>query len=86
MPELALEVGVFPKPPPEEKPKIEPKLGKFVADRSQADEKARIVALFKEYTDRGKVPSTMIAPFVKELFKPFEKNIPKAEVEHLLRD
>ncbi len=54
-------------------PKIEPKMGKFVADRGQADEKTRIVGLFKEFCDRGKVPLSMLSSLIKEIFKPVEK-------------
>ena len=56
-------------------PKIAPKMGKFVADRGTADEKARVVGLFKEFCDRGKVPLSMLPPLVKELFKPIEKEL-----------
>ena len=64
-------------------PRIEPKMGKFVVDRAQAEEKSRVVSLFKEFTDRGKVPLPMIAPLVKELFKPVEKES-KTLAAHLL--
>ena len=49
-------------------PKVAPKLGKFVADREKADEQLRITNLFKEFADRGKIPSNMLALFVKDLF------------------
>ena len=49
-------------------PKTAPKLGKFVADREKADEQMRVVKLFKEFADRGKVPTTMVPHLVKELF------------------
>ena len=50
-------------------PKHAPKLGKFVADREQADESLRIVNIFKEYAERGKVPERHVARFTKELFE-----------------
>lgn len=50
-------------------PSIQPKMGKFVADRAQADEQVRVVGLFKEFSDRGKVPEKMIPLLIKELFK-----------------
>jgi chemotaxis protein histidine kinase CheA len=50
-------------------PKVAPKMGKFVADRGKADESLRVVALFKEFTDRGKVPVALLPQLVKELFK-----------------
>ena len=50
-------------------PKHAPKLGKFVADREQADESLRIVNLFKEFAERGKVPERHVALFIKDLFK-----------------
>ena len=58
-------------------PKIEPKLGKFVADKAQIDEKARIVALHKECAERGKVPANMLPMLIKDLFKPIEKEFKK---------
>ena len=58
-------------------PKIEPKLGKFVADKAQIDEKARIVALHKDCAERGKVPANMLPMLIKDLFKPIEKEFKK---------
>ena len=48
-------------------PKNAPKLGKFVADREQADETLRIVNLFKEFAERGKVPERHVRPLLLRL-------------------
>ena len=50
-------------------PKIAPKRGKFVASREQQDESLRVVALFKSFAERGKVPAALVPNLVKELFK-----------------
>ena len=57
-------------------PKIQPKMGKFVADRERADESLRIVRFFKEFSERGKVPLAMIPTLVKDLFKESVKEKP----------
>ena len=54
-------------------PKNAPKMGKFVADREQADEKLRVVGLHKEFAERGKIPPKMIYPlFIKDLLRPIK--------------
>ena len=48
-------------------------MGKFVADREQADEKLRVVGLHKEFAERGKIPPKMIYPlFIKDLLRPIK--------------
>ena len=56
-------------------PKIQPKMGKFVADRDRADESLRVVGLFKEYSERGKVIASLIPQLLKELFKGIGKEL-----------
>jgi colicin import membrane protein len=67
-------------------PKVAPKMGKFVADREKADEQLRTMRLFKEFAQRGKVPSTMFQQLTKELFKGVCKETVAAQLAGLAKE